>query len=137
MLRDVLIQKGLSNREAEVAELVSKGLSNKEVANRLFVTEKTVKFHLTNIYKKMQVKSRAQLIVWCLPHMGFVEAQNNQQQINVAGGNTTTTNTGGIDSIPAGNTTVTSNINTNIDPNGGTGTGTGTSGTGGMGVFGI
>ena len=73
MLRDVLIQKGLSNREAEVAELVTKGLSNKEVANQLFVTEKTVKFHLTNIYKKMNVKSRAQLIVWCLPHLGFVE----------------------------------------------------------------
>lgn len=141
MLRDVLIQKGLSNREAEVAELVSKGLSNKEVANRLFVTEKTVKFHLTNIYKKMQVKSRAQLIVWCLPHMGFVEAQNNQQQINAGGANQTQqTTTGGIDSIPAGNTTVTSNIaNNNNEP----GTGTGTSGTGstgsngGMGVFGL
>jgi DNA-binding CsgD family transcriptional regulator len=75
MLRDVLIQKGLSNREAEVAELVTKGLSNKEVANQLFVTEKTVKFHLTNIYKKMSVKSRAQLIVWCLPHLGFVEKE--------------------------------------------------------------
>jgi LuxR family transcriptional regulator, positive regulator of biofilm formation len=78
MLRDVLIQKGLSNREAEVAELVSKGLSNKEVANQLFVTEKTVKFHLTNIYKKMNVKSRAQLIVWCLPHLGFVETEPAQ-----------------------------------------------------------
>ncbi len=75
MLRDVLIQKGLSNREAEVAELVTKGLSNKEVANQLFVTEKTVKFHLTNIYKKMNVKSRAQLIVWCLPPLGFVEKE--------------------------------------------------------------
>jgi DNA-binding CsgD family transcriptional regulator len=75
MLRDALIQKGLSNRESEVAELVSKGLSNKEVANQLFVTEKTVKFHLTNIYKKMNVKSRAQLIVWCLPHLGFVESE--------------------------------------------------------------
>ena len=137
MLRDVLIQKGLSNREAEVAELVSKGLSNKEVANRLFVTEKTVKFHLTNIYKKMQVKSRAQLIVWCLPHMGFVEAQNNQQQINAAAGNNTTTTTGGIDSIPAGNTTVSSNIRTDIDPTGGNNGGTGTTGTGGMGVFGL
>lgn len=135
MLRDVLIQKGLSNREAEVAELVSKGLSNKEVANRLFVTEKTVKFHLTNIYKKMAVKSRAQLIVWCLPHMGFVEATNNQQQINVAGGNTNATNTGGIDSIPAGNSTV-SNIRTDIAPGNGSGTGTGT-GNGGMGMFGI
>lgn len=74
MLRDVLInQKGLSNREAEVAELVTKGLSNKEVANQLFVTEKTVKFHLTNIYKKMNLKSRAQLIVWCMPHHQFTE----------------------------------------------------------------
>ena len=138
MLRDVLIQKGLSNREAEVAELVSKGLSNKEVANRLFVTEKTVKFHLTNIYKKMNVKSRAQLIVWCLPHMGFVEAQNNQQQINAAGAAATTNTTnGGIDAIPAGNTTVTQQTtpgNGGINNDGNTG---GTSGGPGMGAFGI
>lgn len=78
MLRDILTQKGLSHREAEVAELVSRGLSNKEVANQLFVTEKTVKFHLTNIYKKMAVKSRAQLIVWCVPHLDFA-GQNAQQ----------------------------------------------------------
>ena len=105
MLRDVLIQKGLSNREAEVAELVSKGLSNKEVANQLFVTEKTVKFHLTNIYKKMNVKSRAQLIVWCLPHLGFVEseASRNEQTVQAANnfGAAAATQT-----IPAGNATV-------------------------------
>ena len=85
MLRDILIQKGLSNRESEVAELVSKGLSNKEVANQLFVTEKTVKFHLTNIYKKMNVKSRAQLIVWCLPHLGFVESEARAEAAQPAG----------------------------------------------------
>jgi LuxR family transcriptional regulator, positive regulator of biofilm formation len=85
MLRDVLIQKGLSNRESEVAELVSKGLSNKEVANQLFVTEKTVKFHLTNIYKKMNVKSRAQLIVWCLPHLGFVESEARVEAVQPVG----------------------------------------------------
>jgi DNA-binding CsgD family transcriptional regulator len=101
MLRDVLIQKGLSNREAEVAELVSKGLSNKEVANQLFVTEKTVKFHLTNIYKKMNVKSRAQLIVWCLPHLGFVENEaRNEQPINAGQAQAQT------QTIPAGSTTV-------------------------------
>src|SRR5277367_110526 len=78
MLRDVLTQKGLSHREAEVAELVTKGLSNKEVASQLFVTEKTVKFHLTNIYKKMSEKSRAQLIVWCLPHgVDFINSGAN------------------------------------------------------------
>lgn len=82
MLRDILIQKGLSNRESEVAELVTKGMSNKEVANQLFVTEKTVKFHLTNIYKKMNVKSRAQLIVWCLPHLSFIENDRPAQNIN-------------------------------------------------------
>lgn len=99
MLRDVLIQKGLSSREAEVAELVTKGLSNKEVANQLFVTEKTVKFHLTNIYKKMNVKSRAQLIVWCLPHLGFVEKEERQtNQEIIAGGAAAGTQT-----IPVGN----------------------------------
>jgi DNA-binding CsgD family transcriptional regulator len=103
MLRDVLINKGLSNREAEVAELVSKGLSNKEVANQLFVTEKTVKFHLTNIYKKMSVKSRAQLIVWCLPHLGFVE-----NEVSAAAANPTSMAAGAqvINTIPAGNATV-------------------------------
>ena len=106
MLRDVLIQKGLSNREAEVAELVSKGLSNKEVANQLFVTEKTVKFHLTNIYKKMNVKSRAQLIVWCLPHLGFVE---NERQTEAPANVQTPNNAYGAQAaqtIPAGNATV-------------------------------
>jgi DNA-binding CsgD family transcriptional regulator len=103
MLRDVLIQKGLSNREAEVAELVSKGLSNKEVANQLFVTEKTVKFHLTNIYKKMNVKSRAQLIVWCLPHLGFVESE---ARIEAAAAAAAPAATQAAQTIPAGNATV-------------------------------
>src|ERR1043165_8353990 len=102
MLRDVLIQKGLSNREAEVAELVTKGLSNKEVANQLFVTEKTVKFHLTNIYKKMNVKSRAQLIVWCLPHLGFVENETREAQAPAQAAN----NSAAAQTIPAGNATV-------------------------------
>jgi LuxR family transcriptional regulator, positive regulator of biofilm formation len=84
MLRDILTQRGLSHREAEVAELVSKGLSNKEVASQLFVTEKTVKFHLTNIYKKMQVKSRAQLIVWCVPHVDFVSTSGAQAPAQAA-----------------------------------------------------
>lgn len=102
MLRDVLIQKGLSNREAEVAELVSKGLSNKEVANQLFVTEKTVKFHLTNIYKKMNVKSRAQLIVWCLPHLGFVE---NEARVENNNGTAATAYGAQTQTIPAGSAT--------------------------------
>src|SRR5271166_5389862 len=101
MLRDVLIQKGLSNRESEVAELVTKGMSNKEVANQLFVTEKTVKFHLTHIYKKMNVKSRAQLIVWCLPHIGFVEKEERAEAGIQAGASTAAAQ----GTIPAGSAT--------------------------------
>ncbi len=108
MLRDTLIQKGLSNRESEVAELVSKGLSNKEVANQLFVTEKTVKFHLTNIYKKMNVKSRAQLIVWCLPHLGFAEAEGRIENNAAIQTQNTSAQFGAqaTQTIPAGNSTV-------------------------------
>jgi DNA-binding CsgD family transcriptional regulator len=106
MLRDILMQKGLSNRESEVAELVTKGLSNKEVANQLFVTEKTVKFHLTNIYKKMNVKSRAQLIVWCLPHMGFVEKDERSQGQEIKPAQPTIIGGQASQMIPAGNATV-------------------------------
>lgn len=52
----------LSLREREVVELVVKGLSNREIGAMLFVTEKTVKFHLTNIFAKLGIRTRAQLI---------------------------------------------------------------------------
>lgn len=119
MLRDVLInQKGLSNREAEVAELVTQGLSNKEVANQLFVTEKTVKFHLTNIYKKMNLKSRAQLIVWCMPHYSFAETAAAQAAVAPAAASSEPSIQQGSaqaqNTIPSGATTV-SGISTGND----------------------
>ncbi len=53
----------LNSREKEVCALVVQGLSNQEIGKKLFITEKTVKFHLTNIYEKLELKSRAQLII--------------------------------------------------------------------------
>ena len=132
MLRDILIQKGLSNREAEVAELVSKGLSNKEVANQLFVTEKTVKFHLTNIYKKMNVKSRAQLIVWCLPHLGFVENEIRAEANNNANA-ASNFNNQATQTIPAGSATVSGTTLPSSNNNGGFGR-NGNSDIGAMGI---
>jgi len=82
MLFDELMKKGLSKREAEVAEKVCQGLSNNEAAAELFVTEKTIKFHLTNVYKKMKVKSRTQLIVWSAPFLSF-ETKNTVQKKSV------------------------------------------------------
>lgn len=53
----------LSDREREVVSLVIEGLSNHEIGNKLFVEEKTIKFHLTSIFKKKNVKNKAELIV--------------------------------------------------------------------------
>ena len=66
-LRKFLIQKGLSRAEVEVALIVSRGVTNCEASEELHVTEKTVKFHLTNIYKKMKCKNRQELIIRCAP----------------------------------------------------------------------
>ncbi|MER6346562.1 response regulator [Streptomyces sp. NPDC001595] len=49
----------LSAREREVLELVAKGTSNREIARELFISEATVKTHLTHLYGKLGVKDRA------------------------------------------------------------------------------
>lgn len=53
----------LTQREAQIAQLVALGHSNPEIAETLDLAEKTVKFHLTNAYRKLGVKTRAQLAI--------------------------------------------------------------------------
>ncbi|MDQ0351493.1 DNA-binding NarL/FixJ family response regulator [Alkalibacillus filiformis] len=53
----------LTNREKEVLQLVVEGLSNKEIAQQLYISDTTVKIHVSNILKKLKVKSRSQLII--------------------------------------------------------------------------
>lgn len=50
----------LTQREREVLELVSAGMSNREIANKLFVSENTVKTHLRNVMDKYHFKNRAE-----------------------------------------------------------------------------
>lgn len=54
----------LTKRELEIARLVASGLKNSEVAGTLFLAEKTVAAHLSNIYGKVEVRSRVQLGAW-------------------------------------------------------------------------
>lgn len=51
----------LTRREAQILELVEKGLQSKDIGLELGVTEKTVKFHLTNIYRKLGICGRKDL----------------------------------------------------------------------------
>jgi LuxR family maltose regulon positive regulatory protein len=54
--------QSLTDRERELLVLLANGTSNKDVANRLYVSENTVKFHLKNIYAKLAVTSRVRAI---------------------------------------------------------------------------
>lgn len=57
---------GLTRREVEVLELVSRGMTNRAVARTLWVTSETVKFHLSNVYRKLGVSNRAEASQWAL-----------------------------------------------------------------------
>lgn len=54
---------GLSDRERETLDLLAQGLSNKDIATRLYLSEKTVRNYVSDIYTKLQVASRAEAVV--------------------------------------------------------------------------
>jgi DNA-binding NarL/FixJ family response regulator len=56
--------KLLTERELEIVRLVGEGHSNRDIARMLWVTEQTVKFHLTNVYRKLGVSNRTEASRW-------------------------------------------------------------------------
>lgn len=58
----------LTKRELEILRLVSEGSSNSQLAKMLWVTEQTVKFHLSNIYRKLGVANRTEASRWAQVH---------------------------------------------------------------------
>jgi DNA-binding NarL/FixJ family response regulator len=58
----------LSDREREVLALVAEGLPNKQIARRLEITEKTVKAHLTSVFRAIGVTDRMQAALWARRH---------------------------------------------------------------------
>jgi len=58
----------LTLRETEVLELIAEGLINKEIAKKLYISEKTVKNHVSNIFKKLNVSDRTQAAIYAFKH---------------------------------------------------------------------
>jgi|GEM_PF-249410 len=60
--KKTLDKSGISARELEVLELMASGLTNQEIADRLFVSQNTIKTHSANIFMKLDVKRRTQAV---------------------------------------------------------------------------
>lgn len=58
----------LTETEIKIVKLVLNGYTNKDVANELYISEKTVKFHLYKVFKKLKVKNRSELILFGFRH---------------------------------------------------------------------
>ena len=57
-----LRELGVTRRELEILELIAKGLSNREIADKLFVSENTVKTHSSRLFDKLSAKRRTQAV---------------------------------------------------------------------------
>ena len=64
---DVSTQE-LSHREVEVLRLVAKGLTNREIAEKLVISQKTVKVHVSNILSKLNLSDRTQAAIYAIKH---------------------------------------------------------------------
>lgn len=66
-------QHQLSPREEEVLSLMAKGLSNEAIAGQLSISEGTVKNHVSNLYSKLGMRSRAEAVAWAWGHRKLKE----------------------------------------------------------------
>lgn len=66
--KDQSVFRELSRRELQILYYISKGFSNKEIAEEIFVSEKTVKNNVTKLLRKMEVKDRVHAAVFAVTH---------------------------------------------------------------------
>jgi DNA-binding NarL/FixJ family response regulator len=71
---------GLTKRELEILQLVASGSSNSQMAKSLWVTEQTIKFHLSNVYKKLGVPNRTAASA-AASKLGLLEADDASERL--------------------------------------------------------
>ncbi|HWK21677.1 MAG TPA: response regulator transcription factor [Ureibacillus sp.] len=71
------VKNALTPRERDVLAELTKGKSNREIASSLFVTEKTVKTHISNIFSKLDVQDRTQAALYAVKH-GLTEGSDSE-----------------------------------------------------------
>jgi DNA-binding NarL/FixJ family response regulator len=76
------VSAGLTPKELTIIRGVARGLSNVAIGRELWVTEQTVKFHLTNIYRKLAVTNRTAAARWAFAH-GLVNELDAAEQVAV------------------------------------------------------
>ena len=69
------VRRALSPRETEVASLLAEGRSNKEIADRLDVSEPTVKKHIGHVLRKLALQDRLQVALFVSRHPEYVTHQ--------------------------------------------------------------
>ena len=71
---------GLTEREVAILKAVARGLSNQAIGKELWVTEQTVKFHLTNIYRKLGVANRTEAARYAyMHHLASVDSESSPE----------------------------------------------------------
>ncbi len=60
--------QGLTEREREVLDLIAGGLTNREIAEKMVISEKTVKTHVSNLLDKLDLPDRTRAAIWALKH---------------------------------------------------------------------
>ena len=66
---DAVVEAGLTERELGILKALARGLSNHAIAKELWVSEQTVKFHLSNVYRKLGVANRTEAARFAYEHM--------------------------------------------------------------------
>lgn len=82
---EALLSSPLTRREAEILDYIAHGYMNKQIAVKLFISEQTIKNHMSSILRKLEVSDRTQAVVMAMQN-GWVSSWSGESPEPVSGG---------------------------------------------------